>query len=142
MSRLPQVNAFLLCQTAFQQAHTGNWCIIGTYSAIMGPAFPLANAPMVVFLSLSDFDGDTRIEIQIRKPDAQLLNAVRAEIPRIPHPSAEFALPFPPLTFPEPGVYTLELHAGGDLLAARSLKVGVAQQPPQQPPQVPPPPGA
>ena len=130
----PQVNAFVLCDQAFQQAYTGKWCIIGTFGVIWARAFPVVHSPLVAFIGLSDFSGNTLVEVHVRQPTGELLTAVKAQIPPIPSPTAEFALPFPPLTFPDKGAYTLELHAGGQILAARSFRVELAPQNPATPP--------
>lgn len=127
----PQVNAFLLCDMAFQQAWTGKWCIIGTFGVIWAREFPVTHAPLVVFVGLSDFKGETEIEVQILGSSGSSVAGVRAQIPAIPNPVAEFAMPFPPVRFEEEGSYTLELQAGGQLLAARSFRV---QRAPKQPP--------
>ena len=138
----PQVNAFLLCDQAFQQAFTGKWCVIGTFGVIWAREFPVTHAPMVVFIGLSDFKGDTEVEVQILDGSGGRVAGIKAQIPPVPSPVAEFAMPFPPIKFDQAGSYTMELSAGGQLLAARSFRV---QQAPQQPPQWPvqggPPPG-
>jgi hypothetical protein len=141
----PQVNAFILCDQAFQQAMTGKWCIIGTFGVIWAREFPVTHAPLVVFVGLSDFNGNCAVEITIRDPDGDHLCAVKAQIPPIPVNMAEFAFPFPPVRFSAGGSYTLELIVEGRFLTARSFRVEKAPpppapgQPPQAPPWIPPP---
>lgn len=133
----PQVNAFLLCDLAFQQAYTGKWCVIGTFGIIWARSFPVVHTPLVVFVGLSDFKGDATVEVHLRDDAGQGVSAVRAQIPPIPMPVAEFAMPFPPVTLKKAGTYTLELLSEGQLLAVRSFRVEMAQAP-----KLPPPPGA
>lgn len=148
MPALPQLNAFLLCDQAFQQMPTGKWCVIGTFGVIFAREFPFSYAPFTVFLCLSDFHGDAMVQVNIRDPEDTIVKAVRGQIPRIPMSILEFAFPFPPIDFKVPGSYTLELMVAEQILAARSFRVepmpsGPAAppwfQPPQQAPQ---PPGA
>lgn len=135
----PQVNAFLLCDSAFQQAITGKWCIIGTFGVIWGRQFPIVHTPLSVFIGLSDFKGNGTVKTIIRDDQGQSLTEVQAPIPEIPMSIAEFAFAFPPVQFPRPGSYTLELWLDQDFLAARSFRV---EQAPAHPPGRPPaPPG-
>ena len=137
----PQVNAFLLCDQAFQQAFTHKWCIIGTFGVIWAREFPVTHAPLIVFIGLSDFKGDTEVEVQILDGNGGQIAGIKAQIPPVPTPVAEFAMPFPPIKFEQAGSHTLELSAGGQLLAVRSFRVEQApQQPhgPGMPPGIPP----
>ena len=127
----PQVNAFILCDLAFQQAMTGKWCVIGTFSVIWARQFPVRHSPLVVFIELGDFTGDTQVAVHLRNPEGEMVTAVRAQIPKIPMTTAEFALPFPPVELKDAGSYTLELHAGEQLLALRTLRVMKAPEQPQ-----------
>lgn len=119
----PQVNAFILCDQAFQQALTGKWCIIGTFGVIWGRTFPCEHTPLVVFVGLSDFKGPATVEVLIRDPDGERVSGVNAQIPEIPMSIAEFAFHFPMVRFPRPGSYTLELLVGSTFLTARSFRV-------------------
>ncbi|HYC76202.1 MAG TPA: hypothetical protein VEI02_01125 [Planctomycetota bacterium] len=120
---LPQLNALILCDSAFQQAVTGKWCVIGTFSAIWVRDLPATHAPLVTFVSLSDFGGGALVQISVRDPEGEHVVSVRAQIPPLPAPQFEFAFVFPPVTFKTAGVYTLELFSGGELLGVRSLRV-------------------
>ncbi|HMS15212.1 MAG TPA: hypothetical protein PKA37_00120 [Planctomycetota bacterium] len=135
----PQVNAFLLCDSAFQQAITGKWCIIGTFGVIWARQFPVTHAPLSVFIGLSDFRGNGTIKTLVRDDQGALLTEVKAPIPELPMSIAEFAFAFPPIQFNRPGSYTLELWLDGSFLTARSFRV---EQAPNHPPGRPPfPPG-
>jgi hypothetical protein len=145
-SQLPQVNALLLCDQAFQQAVTGKWCIIGTFSVIWVREFPAVHAPLVAFVSLSDFTGNSMVQLTIRDPAGEHVISVRGQIPQLPQTLFELAFVFPPVNLKEAGSYSIELHAGGELLTVRSFRVekhnfpnmpyagpSVEQQPPQEP---------
>lgn len=124
----PQVNAFLLCDTAFQQAPTGKWCVIGTFGVIFSRDFPFMYAPFTIFICLSDFTGDALVQVNIRDPEGGVVRAVRGQIPKIPMSILEFAFPFPPIEFKAAGSYTIELLVAEQFLAARSFRV--EQMPP------------
>ena len=135
----PQVNSFILCDSAFQQAVTGKWCIIGTFGVIWARQFPVTHTPLVVFIGLSDFGGDALVKALIRDDQGEKVVEVKAKVPKIPMGIAEFAMAFPPFPFPKPGSYTLELWSGDVFLAARSFRVEKAPNQPQGGPGGPPP---
>lgn len=120
---LPQVNALVFCDQAFQQAVTGKWCIIGTFGVIWVREFPATHAPLSVFVSLSDFAGDAVVQLTVRDEDGEHVVSVRVQVPALPLPAFEFNFAFPPVTFKKPGVHTVELMCGGQLLTVRSLRV-------------------
>ena len=145
----PQVNAFLICDQAFPQAGTGKWCVIGTYCVIWAQRIPVTHAPLVIFIGLADFEGNCTVTVGIRDAsgspvplpvkgqDGNQITEIRMQFQAVPMSVAEFAVPFPPMTFDVAGSYTLELAADGALLAARSFRVEQAP-PPGQMPQLPP----
>jgi hypothetical protein len=125
----PQLNAFVLCDMAFQQAVTNKWCIIGTFGVIWAREFPVTHAPLSLFIGLSDFTGDAFVQVNLRDPMSEPVRSVRAHVPKIPLSMAEFAFTFPPVEFKAPGIYTLELLVRGELLTVRSFRVEKAQPP-------------
>jgi len=140
----PQVNAFVICDQAFPQAGTGKWCVIGTFGVIWAQRFPVTHAPLVLFIGLSDFEGNCTVAVGIRDgsgapvalpaqdQEGNQITEIKMQFQAVPMSVAEFAVPFPPVTFEEPGSYTLELSADGVMLAARSFRVEKA--PPTPPP--------
>lgn len=128
----PTVNAMLFCDQAFQQAQTGKWCIIGIYSMVWVREFPTAHSPLSVFVSLSDFKGETNIQVVVRDTQGAKLLGVGGQVPTIPHGIFELAFPMPPIALKEAGTYTVEFLAGDRLLAMRSLKVELAPPMPNQ----------
>ncbi|MDP6928737.1 MAG: hypothetical protein QF412_03450 [Planctomycetota bacterium] len=123
----PQVNAFLVCEQAFQQAGTGKWCIIGTFDTLMASEFPFQYSGIHVFMSLGGFMGGATVEVDIRDAVGEIVMAVRGQIPEIPHSSPlsnfELALPIPPVEFMSSGSYSIELSAMDKVLAVRSLRL-------------------
>lgn len=131
----PQVNAFVLCDQAFQQAGTGKWCIIGTFSVIWAREFPCTHSPLTVFVGLSDFSGPALVQVSLRDENGTVVAAVRGQIPKIPMAMIELGFPFPPVKFEREGTYTAELLENENLLCVRSFRVMRAPvQPPLNPP--------
>ncbi len=119
----PQLVALLLCDRAFQEAGTGNWCIIGAFDTINSPKLPFKHPRFSVFVALSDFSGDGVVELAIRDEEGAIVAVVRGKIPKIPLGLFQYVFPFPEVEFPKTGVHTLELLAGGQLVTLRSFRV-------------------
>jgi hypothetical protein len=85
--------------------------------------FPAVHAPLVAFVSLSDFTGNAAVQLTIRDPSGEHVMSVRGQIPQLPQSLFELAFIFPPVNLKEPGSYSIELHAGGELLTVRSFRV-------------------
>lgn len=129
---LPQVNAFLICESASQQPQTGKWSVLGTYSVVFVPGVPALHAPFTVYICLSDFVGGVTLQCAIRDDETKVVFAMRGEVPKLPMSVVELAFPFPPIRFVRTGSYTLELLAGDDVLSARTFWVKQVPQDPHQ----------
>lgn len=132
---LPQLNAMLICDSAFQQAPSGKWCVIGSYTAVIVREFPTTHAPFNVFLALSDFTGNVVMRLLVRDPEGEQISEVRGQFPKIPITGVEICMPFPPLTFTRPGTHSLELYHADTMLHMRTFQVLHASSLPQQPSQ-------
>lgn len=119
----PQLLALLLCEQAFQQVGSGNWCIIGVFDTLNAPAFPFTLPQLAVYVALSDFAGDAMVELVIRDQEGAVVKAVRGKIPPIPMGLFQHVFPFTGIEIRSPGVHTLELLAGGELISLRSFGV-------------------
>jgi hypothetical protein len=124
----PQLNGMIICDTAFQQAPSGKWCVIGSYNTVLVREFPTTHMPFVVFLALSDFTGNVLLRLCVRDPEGAELCQVRGQFPKIPMTSVELAMPFPPITFQRAGTHSLELYHGNTMLHMRSFQVLQAPQ--------------
>ena len=128
----PGLVALLLCDQAFQQAGSGNWCIIGVFDTLNAPSLPFTVPQLCAYLSLSDFAGDTVVEMVIRDPDGGVVKAVRGEVPEVPLGLFQYAFPFPDVEFTQEGGHTLELLAGGELITLRSFRVQSLEADPER----------
>jgi hypothetical protein len=124
-----QTRALLICDSAFQQAGTNKWHVIGVFNQILVRELPATHGPLVVFCSLVGFAGDALVMATIRDNAGEVVHALRAMFPKVPPRVFEFAFPFPPVTFQKAGSHVLELHVGGELLSIRSFGVQIAPIP-------------
>jgi hypothetical protein len=119
----PQLVALLLCDRAFQEVGNMRWHISGAFDTVCAAALPFTHPQLSVFVALSDFRGDQTVELVMRDQEGAVVKAVRGKIPRIPLGLFQSVFPFPAVEFRTEGVHTLELFAGGDLVALRSFRV-------------------
>ncbi len=126
---LPQVNALLLCERAYQHHQTGRWTVSGSFSFLWFPTLPATYAPLVAFVSLNDFPGGEVVQLTVRDMNGVHVVSIRSHIPVLPRSHLDLAFGFPPVTFREAGAYSIELHTGGELLSVRSFHVLVKELP-------------
>jgi len=127
----PSLVALLLCERAFQEAGTRNWCIIGVFDTMNVPQLPIVHPGFSVFVALSDFRGDAMVRLDIRHAEGGFVKAVRGKIPRIPMGLFQYVFPVPEVKFESVGVHTLELFADDQLVAVRSFRVQSTQPDPE-----------
>lgn len=111
-SILPHVQAVILCDHIYRDEETGKCVIAGTFNRVFLQEFPGAYQPASIYLNLSDFSGQHSVafrfksltdnEVIEQSPSFDLFHEDRRE-----HHECIFDLP--PLHFPEPGRYTLEI---------------------------------
>ena len=128
----PQLVALLLCDQAFQQLGTHKWCIIGVFDAVNTPELPVTVPQLSAYVALSDFAGNTIVELVIRDEVGEVVKGIRGEIPPVPVGLFQHVFQFPDVEFAKPGAHTLELLAGGDLITLRSFRVQVHDPDPEQ----------
>ena len=116
---LPHVQAIVLCDHIYRDDTTGKCVIAGTFNRVYLHEFPGSYQPASIYLNLSDFSGRHVIAfrfmrlsdqlILIESPGFQLSHDDRKE-----HHECIFDLP--PLEFPDPARYTLEILYDGELI--------------------------
>ena len=131
----PDVLSLILCDQIITDRMTGKVSLIGMFSRVHAPRFPVAHPQLSVFVALTEGYGDTEMRIRVvdandeRPPVVEGHGKVRFQDPRS---IAHLALQFHGLRFPEPGEYRVQLYCGNELLREARL-VMVQIQPRQQP---------
>ncbi|TVQ62637.1 MAG: hypothetical protein EA378_04720 [Phycisphaerales bacterium] len=125
----PVVHALLLAdQITVDQ---GKWNILGVFEYLWTFEFPTTLQPFFIFCAVSSLRGPTEIQVSIRADDADSDDLFHAsQRASIDDPTAVYDLSFcvPRLTLPEPGPYTVTLHADGDFLLSRPFKLMQAER--------------
>lgn len=143
----PDVLALIVCDQIITDRLTGKQSIIGMFSMIHAPRFPVSHPQLSVFASLTGGRGKVPLIIRIvdaneaRKPLVQGQGEVEFQNPLA---IANLALQFHGLVFPEAGEYRVQLLCRTELLREAKLRVlqarprpagtdAAGEPPPEQP---------
>lgn len=120
-----------LCNEIIEDARSHSKSIISIFNSIGAAQVPTIYPKLSVLASVSNADPETDVRIAITLPSgAELFSADGKTLPGDKSMVTDFPLEVQGVVLPEVGVYTLTLHAGGDLIAQRLLQVFIAPQPP------------
>ena len=120
----PDVLSLLVCDQILIDRLTGKTSLIGMFSTIGAPQYPVRHPHLCVFASLTDGRGKTPLEMTIvdsedaRPPIVSGTATVEFKDPRA---VACLNLHFNGLVFPEPGGYRVQLKCHGELLREARL---------------------
>ncbi len=120
----PDVLSLLVCDQILIDRLTGKTSLIGMFSTIGAPRYPVRHPQLCVFASLTDGRGKTPLELAIvdaedaRPPIVSGTATVEFKDPRA---VACLNLHFNGLVFPEPGGYRVQLKCHGELLREARL---------------------
>ncbi|MCP4591797.1 MAG: hypothetical protein GY842_13740 [bacterium] len=129
----PDVLSLIVCDQIITDRVTGKVSLIGMFSAIHTPRFPVVHPQISVYVALTDGRGKTPLTIRIvdaneaRKPLVDGKGIVEFKDPRM---IANLALQFHGLRFPEAGQYRVQIWCGSALLREARLHVLEAKRPP------------
>jgi len=130
---VPDVLALIVCDQIITDRITGKQSLIGMFSAIHAPRFPVAHPHLCVFTALTDGRGKTPVTIRLvdgedaRPPLVQGKGVVEFKNPRA---IANLALQFHGLVFPVPGDYRVQLLVDGIPLREARLMLIKSATPP------------
>ncbi len=130
----PDVLSLIVCDQIITDRVTGKVSLIGMFSAIHSPRFPVVHPQTSVYVALTDGHGKTPVTIRIvdaneaRKPLVEGKGTVEFKDPRM---IANLALQFHGLRFPEPGQYRVQIWSGSSLLREARLILIKAERPPR-----------
>src|SRR5262245_19711844 len=119
----PYPLAMVVCDGFWRDPYTGKHTLIGTFSAIGGPNFPVVHPIVTVYVALTDGRGKTLLKLQLtdlddeHAPIFELEQEVDFTDARM---MCEICFQAGGVTFPSPGEYRLKLFANGEFVIERS----------------------
>lgn len=126
MTNPPELRCLLVCERIVSDSKTGMISLFSVFNRIVAGEFPHAHL-LSIYVALVDGRGQVPVEIKLTNLDTQesycsFQGVTRFVDPIEPaHIAATLAA-----TFPAPGIYGLEFHAGGSLMGIHRLKVEAA----------------
>ena len=121
-----------LCNEIIEDVRTRSKSVISIFNSIGAAQVPTVYPRLCILASVTNADPETPVRIAIALPSgAELFSADGKTLPGDKTSVTDFPLEVQGVLLPEAGVYTVTLHAGGDLIAQRLFQVFLAPQ--QQP---------
>ena len=128
---LPHVQAVILCDHIYRDDETGKCVLAGTFNRVFLEDFPGEYHPAAIYLNLSDFAGRHVIQFRfVRLHDQKILDEsppfpIQHDDRREPH---ECIFDLPPLEFPGPGRYSLEILYDGDMIGHADVEAVLPEE--------------
>ena len=123
---LPYVVAMVFCNAITVELGTNNITLHECFSTILAMSFPAVHPKMALYVVLTNGRGDVpfRLALVHSEMDSEPIFEARGTIPFTdPLATVELRVPIPPASFPQPGVYFLQLYANNRFLMERRLLV-------------------
>ncbi|HUI08043.1 MAG TPA: hypothetical protein VL486_13675 [Verrucomicrobiae bacterium] len=131
--------AIVICDQIIEDKFTGKKSLIGIFNQIGTQTFPCRHPQLCVFVSLTEGRGQCAARLRIIHDQSEHVVAeVNGNIQFSDvHVVVELNFNLVGLTFPEPGMYSIEFYCDDALILERRFNVVKMQ--PQPPPKGPPP---
>ena len=127
--------ALIVCDAIYQDQATGKRTLLGTFSAIYAPEFPVIVPSFAVYAVLTDCRGIVPLVVRVvdvneeREPVATV-----EETADDPDPLAvvELEFRFTDLEFPAAGEYSVQLLSQGAIVSERRITLGILPDQPTE----------
>jgi hypothetical protein len=127
--------AIVICDQIIEDKLTGKKSLIGIFNQIGAQNFPCRHPQVCVFVSLTDGRGQCGARLRIVHDESDHVVAEvngQIQFPDV-HTVVELNFSLVGLTFPDPGVYSIEFYCDDSLVLERRFHI-VHIKPPQGPP--------
>jgi len=127
--------AMVVCDSFYKDPFTKKHTLIGTFSVLSGPSFPLFHPHLTVYVALTDGHGKSQLVLEAVDADDEREPVFRFEGPvefADPRDVIEICFQTGVIQFPEPGEYRLKLFVADELLMERKILACSADRVPHQ----------
>ena len=129
MPHRPILQALVLADYVYVDAHTGKKIIAGTFNELQAAEFPTQfGRATCAYLCLADLRGQSELDLRYVDLSGGEVLMHLEEIPvtaASPLDSTELIVEIPEFPMPHPGPFALEVHCGGEMLGY--LRINVSQ---------------
>jgi len=128
----PVLQALVLADYVYVDAHTGKKVIAGTFNELQAATFP-TQFPRVTYayLCLADLRGQTEVDLRYVDLSSGEVLMQLEHVPvdaSSPLESTELIVEVPEFPMPQPGSFALEVHCGGEMLGFLRITVRQAKE--------------
>ena len=133
---VPYPLSLILCDTVYTEPQTGKKALIGLFSELKAPGFPVFHPGFCVYLAFSDCEGTVRLKLRIvdvdeeRDPIVEAVHDIQVSDRRA---VMEMVWTGGAIVFPAAGEYRIQTFAGDEPLLERRLVVAPTQPPASEP---------
>jgi|SRR5579872_3334478 len=116
--------AMVVCDNFHRDPSTAKYTLIGTFSGLAGPEFPLIHPHITIYVALTDGHGKMPLRLEMidvdeeREPVFHFDGRVTFASPK---DVVEICFKTPEVSVPEPGEYRLRLFANREFIMERSV---------------------
>jgi len=124
--------AMVVCDDIFRDAMTGKAILVGAFSEIRCPTFPVRHAKLAVFFSITNGNGEYDLALSIeQEATGRELITLRGPLEVTdPLGIADIDLHLQAVEFPEPGKYWVTLKSDGAIIQQRPIMLRSASESP------------
>lgn len=141
MSRIPNLQSMVLCDSIVRDEITKKLYLLGTFTNLWVPKpDTIYPRPIAIYLAISDAQGEYDLTLKIRHTDTREIWHDHTFKVNIANPlvTAEVNVMIGGIKMRQAGKIDFELYANGELLGMRQVMVSLSppkrRMPPQQPP--------
>ena len=132
----PSGLSIVVCDQIIEDKLTNKKSLIGIFNNIASATFPCRHPQVSVFVSLTEGQGQYSARLRIANEETgESVADLKGQIqfPDI-HATVELNFNFVNISFPSPGLYSIEFYCDEALVLERRFRLSKATPPPQGPP--------
>ena len=123
--------ALIICDRVITDAVTHEKTLVSTFNRLLANIFPCVHPRMTIFVAVTNGRGTAEAEIRCineSEQNAQIFG-MKGAIPfSDPNHVVEMSFQFNNVTFPKPGLHSVEFLCDGELILQSRFEVGILKQ--------------
>lgn len=124
---IPKVNAFIICDAAFQMPAVNKFVIVGTFDTIFARRFPAQHPSLSLYVNFTSALGEYDVRMELADVQGQQVIGTIASEGKVEAKDklgcVEFCVPVNGLVFPRDGEYEFRLFADDKLIGLKRIRV-------------------
>jgi len=123
-SPAPICQAIVVCDNIIREENTRKLSLMGLFNSIKVSAFPTRHTRMHVYVSLTNYIGETKGMLKFLDPEGNVLAQIQEPVVfQDKFATIELNFVINGMVFPKPGVYTIEFLVSHQLVGSRKIEI-------------------